>query len=88
MQIELTRKFKKQVEYCKDRQLRSKVLAIIQSVIESESMNEFANLKKLTGYRNNYRIRLGNYRIGIVINDKTVIFAAFDHRSDIYKYFP
>ena len=88
MQIEITRKFKKQVEYCKDQRLKSKVLGIIQAVIVSESMNEFANLKKLTGHKYSYRIRLGNYRIGIVINDKTVIFAAFDHRSEIYKYFP
>jgi mRNA interferase RelE/StbE len=88
MQIELTRKFQKQVENCNDRRIRSKVLVIIQAVIASESLNEFANLKKLTGYKNSYRIRLGSYRIGIVIEDKTVIFAAFDHRSDIYKYFP
>ena len=26
--------------------------------------------------------------IGIIIKEKTVVFAAFDHRSDIYKYFP
>lgn len=51
-------------------------------------MQGFANLKKLSGYKNSYRIGLGSYRIGIVIDDKTVIFAAFDHRSDIYKYFP
>lgn len=88
MQIELTRKFKKQVEVCKDQRLRSKVLGIIQAVIATYSMNEFPNLKKLTGSKNSYRIRLGNYRIGIVINENTVTFAAFDHRSDIYKYFP
>jgi mRNA interferase RelE/StbE len=88
MQIELTRKFQKQVENCKDKHIRSKVLDIIQVVIASESLNEFVNLKKLTGFKNKYRIRIGNYRIGIVLEDKTVIFAAFDHRSDIYKYFP
>jgi mRNA interferase RelE/StbE len=88
MQIELTRKFQKQVENCKDKHIRSKVLDIIQAVIASESLNEFVNLKKLIGFKNKYRIRIGNYRIGIVLEDKTVIFAAFDHRSDIYKYFP
>ena len=88
MQIELTRKFQKQVEACDNLRIRLKVLSIIQVVIATESMNEFVNLKKLTGYKNSYRIRVGNYRIGILIVDKTVIFAAFDHRSDIYKYFP
>ena len=88
MQIEITRKFRKQVEDCKDQRLRSKVLQIIEDVISVETMNGFTNLKKLTGYKSSYRIRLGTYRLGILIKDDTVIFAAFDHRSDIYKYFP
>ena len=88
MQIELTRKFQKQVSNCADQRIRLKILAIIKSVTASESMTGFPYLKKLTGYKNSYRIRLGSYRIGIVINDKTVVFAAFDNRSDIYKYFP
>jgi mRNA interferase RelE/StbE len=88
MQIELTRKFRKQVENLKHRPTKVKVLAIIDAVVAAESMVEFPNLKKLTGFKNCYRIRLGNYRIGILIDGKTVTFAAFDHRSDIYKYFP
>jgi len=88
MHIELTRKFQKQVENCKDKRIRYKVLTIIQAVIETENLNEFPNLKKLTGYKNMYRIRLGDYRIGLHIENDAVIFAAFDHRSDIYKYFP
>ena len=88
MQIEITRKFRKQVEDCKDQRLRSKVLQIIEDVISVETMNGFTNLKKLTGYKSSYRIRLGTYRLGILNKDDTVIFAAFDHRSDIYKYFP
>ena len=88
MQIEITRKFQKQIDDCKDKRIKLKVLGIIQAVIMSEHMNGFTNLKKLTGYKNSFRIRLGNYRIGILIDNKTVIFAAFDHRSDIYKYFP
>jgi mRNA interferase RelE/StbE len=88
MQIEITHKFQKQVNNCTDPRIRSRVLSIIEAVIASESMNGFANLKKLTGCKSSYRIRLGDYRIGIMIDDYTVIFAAFDHRSNIYKYFP
>jgi mRNA interferase RelE/StbE len=88
MQIELTRKFQKQVENCHDKDIKSKVYEIIRSVMKTESMIRFHNLKKLTGYKYSYRIKQGDYRIGLLIKDKTVVFAAFDHRSDIYKYFP
>ena len=88
MQIEITSKFRKQINDCRDKQLRSKVLSIIDQVIAVDNMNGFNNLKKLTGYKNSYRIRMGNYRIGVLIDNNVVVFAAFDHRSDIYKYFP
>ena len=88
MQIEITHKFQKQVEGCNDRRQRSKVLSIIETVITSDNMNGFPNLKKLKGHKNSYRIRTGDFRIGIVIDGNMVIFAAFDNRSDIYKNFP
>ena len=88
MQIEITHKFQKQVEDCNDRRQRSKILKLIELVSASDNMNGYPNLKKLTGHKNCYRIRIGDYRIGIVIDNNIVIFAAFDSRSDIYKHFP
>ncbi|MGH2412635.1 MAG: type II toxin-antitoxin system RelE family toxin, partial [Microcystaceae cyanobacterium] len=35
-----------------------------------------------------YRIRLGDYRIGLFIEGKTVTFARVLHRKEIYRYFP
>jgi len=88
MQIEISRKFRKQVEACKEPGIRSKILNIIEATEASVTMQDFPNLKKLTGYKNSFRIRMGDYRVGVVIDGTKVIFAAFDHRSDIYKYFP
>ena len=88
MQVELTNKFKKQVENCRDPRIKLKISEIIHTVIATDSMQGISNLKKLSGYKNCFRIRLGNYRLGIFVDDKTVIFSAFDHRSEIYKYFP
>jgi mRNA interferase RelE/StbE len=88
MYIEFSRKFRKQVEACKEPGIRSKILNIIEATEASVTMQNFPNLKKLTGYKNSFRIRMGDYRIGVVIDGTKVIFAAFDHRSDIYKYFP
>jgi len=88
MQIEISRKFQKQLKACKDIGIRSKILNIIEAVATSGTMQDIPNLKKLSGFKNSFRIRMGDYRIGIVIDSDKVIFAAFDHRSDIYKYFP
>ncbi len=42
----------------------------------------------MKGSRNYYRIRIGDYRAGIIVEGLTVEFIRFLHRKDIYKYFP
>lgn len=35
-----------------------------------------------------YRIRMGDYRLGIIVEGEVVTFVRFLHRRDIYGYFP
>jgi mRNA interferase RelE/StbE len=51
-------------------------------------LGEIIHVKKLKGSEDYYRIRIGNYRVGIILADDTVIFVRFLHRRDIYRYFP
>ncbi|HRO41300.1 MAG TPA: hypothetical protein PL009_00595 [Flavipsychrobacter sp.] len=60
----------------------------MQEVIAANKISDVKNLKKLTGFNDYYRIRIGDYRIGIFLDGETVWLAAFAHRKDIYTYFP
>jgi len=60
----------------------------IEDVELAETTSKITNLKKLKGESGYYRIRFGNYRIGIKIEDDLVIFIRALHRKDIYRYFP
>jgi mRNA-degrading endonuclease RelE of RelBE toxin-antitoxin system len=51
------------------------------------AFEEITNIKKLQGYDDIYRIRIGDYRIGIVFDGETLIFQRVLHRKDIYRYF-
>jgi len=43
----------------------------------------------MTGWLNYYRIKSGDYRIGIELEpDNTIRFIVISHRKDIYKNFP
>ncbi|MCA9917044.1 MAG: type II toxin-antitoxin system RelE/ParE family toxin [Anaerolineales bacterium] len=42
----------------------------------------------MQGYESYFRIRLGDYRIGIEVENQTVIFVRILHRKDIYRRFP
>ena len=52
------------------------------------SIDQIPDLKKIKGYDQAYRIRVGDYRIGIFIENNAVTFARVQHRKDIYRYFP
>ncbi|MCX6235809.1 MAG: type II toxin-antitoxin system RelE/ParE family toxin [Bacteroidetes bacterium] len=72
--------------------LSKKILAEIANVIDivekADKPQDIPNLKKLKGFKSAYRIKIGNYRIGVVIQKDKIIFARIAHRKDIYKLFP
>jgi mRNA interferase RelE/StbE len=45
-------------------------------------------LKKLKTGMAYYRLRIGDYRLGMVIEGDGVKFVRLLHRSEIYRYFP
>jgi mRNA interferase RelE/StbE len=88
MKLAFTNKFIKQVSKLKDKKLAKEIEKVIESTEVATSLSEIKNLKKLKGHKDFYRIRVGEYRIGIQFNNSEFTFAAIDNRKDIYKYFP
>ena len=88
MNLLVDKSFEKDTDKIKDKKLLHKVAACIEQVIASKNSNEIQNLKKLQGFKNHYRIRIGEYRIGLRIEKNEAIFERFLNRKDIYKYFP
>ena len=88
MRIEISRKFQKQVNSCKDARIRRRVFFVIDAISKADSLKNIPHLKKLINSDRAFSIRISDYRIGIKQEIGYIIFAAFDHRSAIYKYFP
>ena len=88
MKLAFTNKFLKQVSKLKDKKLAKEIEKVIESTEVATSLSEIKNLKKLKGHKDFYRIRVGDYRIGIQFKNSEFTFAAIDNRKDIYKYFP
>lgn len=88
MEVLFTKSFHKEISRIRDKKLAHLVEVAILNVKSSRSVHGINSLKKLSGYKNAYRIRIGNYRIGLVVENNVAIFSAFYSRKDIYKYFP
>jgi len=42
----------------------------------------------MKGYPNRYRIRIGDYRVGLEINQDKIEIMRVLHRREFYRYFP
>ena len=70
MIVEFDKSFSKSLDRIKDSTILRRIETTLLKLEEAESLQDLKNLKKLSGFKNYYRIRLGNYRIGIEQIDK------------------
>jgi len=80
--------FEKDVRVIRDRSVLARIKTVIESVEAAPNMRAIAGLKKLKGAIDYYRIRVGQYRIGLILRGNDVVFIRILHRKDIYRYFP
>ncbi|MGL5076480.1 MAG: type II toxin-antitoxin system RelE family toxin, partial [Waterburya sp.] len=82
--------FLKDIRSIKDKRLLSRLEQLILVVETVDDFSQLPNIKKLKGQKNKfyYRLRIGNYRVGIIIKQDIIIFVRFLNRKEIYRYFP
>jgi len=88
LKVEFRKSFLKDLEVVAHKNLRRRIKQTIERVEQARSLHEVQGIKKLRGGEGYYRIRLGDYRLGLVLRADTVIFVRFLHRKDVYRYFP
>ena len=87
MEIIITKTFEKQLKLV-PKYIRESAIVVLEALEASKNITEMKDLKKLSGYTNYYRIRIGNYRMGLQIIDPKIIVITILHRGTIYKIFP
>jgi mRNA interferase RelE/StbE len=88
MKIEFLARFYKDLDKINTKTLKNNVFKVIIDVKKSDTLSSIKDLKKLKGSKIAYRIKVGNYRIGVYYENEVMQFARILHRKDIYKYFP
>jgi mRNA interferase RelE/StbE len=88
MIVKIDKIFEKDTDKIKDKRILFKIVDVIEKVREADDIISIKNIKKLKGSNKFYRIRIGDFRIGIIIDNNIVEFIRCLHRKDIYKYFP
>ena len=65
-----------------------KIKQSIENVESADDLSEVSSIRKMKGAANRYRIRIGDYRIGLEADASTAEFVRVLHRRDIYRFFP
>lgn len=90
MEILVDEIFFKDLNKLKNKALHAKIDKVIEEIKAASELTEIKNLKKLsTGkFKDCYRLRIGDYRIGIRLIGSKIIFVRILHRKEIYRFFP
>ena len=88
MEVRIDRSFQKDTRKITDKAILLKVAETIRDVQRADNIKQISYLKKLQGSKREFCIKLGDFRIGLIITKNKITFIRCLHRKDIYKYFP
>jgi len=88
MIVKIDKTFQKDVGKINDAKIKSAVAEMIKQIKAADTLIGISNLKKLIGYKSMYRIRLGDYRVGLEYANNEIVLIRFLNRKEIYKRWP
>jgi mRNA interferase RelE/StbE len=80
--------FTRDLKKIKDQGVLQRVRQVLDQVEAAAEPQGLRDCKKLSGSENFYRLRAGEYRIGVIIEGDAVEFIRCLSRRDLYRIFP
>ena len=88
MEIRYHPQFDRDTRRIRSRDLSGRLERTIAELKAASNIREVGGVRPITGWENHYRIRIGGYRLGIVLEDDVVVLVRFGPRRDFYRGFP
>ena len=89
MKVSYAKTFAKDLEaVSRNPAVKKRLSKLIETFKTIDTLNELKHIKKIEGYDCYYRLRIGDYRLGLKVLEDTVELIRFLHRRDIYRRFP
>ena len=88
MRLRFRSSFARDLKAIKDKTVLSQVKEVIGEIERAERIEAVSGVSRLSGGRGYYRIRIGDYRIGLIFDGGEVELVRCLHRREIYRYFP
>ncbi|OGV99763.1 MAG: hypothetical protein A2Z59_00660 [Nitrospinae bacterium RIFCSPLOWO2_02_39_17] len=69
MNVQFRASFSKDLRNIKNKNLLYRIKEVIEHIEKAQNLQDISNLKKLKGRNIYYRVRVGDYRIGLTIEN-------------------
>ena len=81
--------FRRDMRNLRDASMRRRINRKIEELKAATTIREVSNVSRIVSETGrHYRIKIGQYRLGITLEGDTAILDRFGHRSDFYRNFP
>ncbi len=83
MEVIVTRQFEKDAEKELSKAMQLKLAVLVEELQQAASLDAIANVKKLKGYKTAYRIKMGDYRIGFILETNTIKLSSNEQKRNL-----
>mgnify|MGYP001180404590 CR=1 FL=1 len=88
MKVRISKSLAKDTAKITDKKVKEKLFKKIEQLQSAENLSQ-QPIKKLKGFKDFYRIRIGDYRLGVKkLTEQEILLVRFLQRKEIYRYFP
>ena len=88
MEIRYGAGFNRDLARIRNPDLSRRIERIIGDLKAASTITDVRGLRSMTGAERHYRIRIGDYRLGVSVDGDAVTLLRFVHRREIYRVFP
>ena len=61
---------------------------VFEELPKAKAPSELRKIEKMRGYKNSYKARFGDYRVGFRLTHDSIVCERVLHRKEIYRFFP
>ena len=89
MELEYRASFVRDLRRVRNAVTRGRVLRVIEELEAAPTIAAMPGAVRITAAKGRYyRMRIGDFRLGIAVEGNVAVLVRFLHRRDIYRYFP
>jgi len=88
MKVEYRKRFLKELALLPQNQRKEVEKFVFEILPEATTLSSVGKVEKMKGYHQFYKVRFGDYRLGLQLIDKLLVVERIAHRKDIYNIFP